>query len=167
MTSAFAVFTVKIGGVLTQCYAYVLNNTAKFRYDLLLGHAWLKRFNATPNWQDDTYEFVHPKTQVTFRLEPINAGTKQGVPRVLTRIASWLQSKHHSPCIVEPLHYAQNEAVSDTNAGGKETMEETFNERIKHIVKEAIPAVFKDKVGFPPLCKWVHDIDVGDVQPLR
>lgn len=40
MTSAFAVFTVKIGGVLTQCYAYVLNNTAKFRYDLLLGRAW-------------------------------------------------------------------------------------------------------------------------------
>lgn len=63
-TSAFAVSTVQIGGILTQCYAYVLNNTAKFRYDLLLGRAWLKKFDATPNWRDDTYEFVHPKIRL-------------------------------------------------------------------------------------------------------
>ena len=65
-TSAFAVFMVKIGGIFTQCYAYVLKNTAKFCYDLLLRHAWLKKFNATPHWRDDTYEFEHPKIHVSF-----------------------------------------------------------------------------------------------------
>ena len=167
-TSAFVVFTVKIGGIFTQCYAYVLKNTAKFRYDLLLRHAWLKKFNATPHWRDDTYEFEHPKIHVSFRIEPINAGTKQMVPRTLMRMASWLQPKHQSLCIVEPLHYAQNEVALDANAdGGEAARDERFNEWIKCINKENIPGILRDKVGFPPLWKWVHDIDVGDVKPLR
>jgi hypothetical protein len=31
-TSAFASFTLKIGGILTQCYAYVLDDTTQFCY---------------------------------------------------------------------------------------------------------------------------------------
>ena len=69
-------------------------------------------------------------------------------------MASRLRPKHHCLRVVDPLHYAQNEVVSN-DAGGKDT-EGTFNEHIKRIVKEAIPVVFKDKVSFPPLRKWVH-----------
>jgi hypothetical protein len=35
-TSAFAVSTVQIGGILTQCYAYVLKNTAKLHCEVPL-----------------------------------------------------------------------------------------------------------------------------------
>jgi hypothetical protein len=34
-------------------------------------------------------------------------------------------------------------------------------------VKEALPTTFKEKVGFPPLWKWVHDIDIGDAKLLQ
>lgn len=91
---------------------------------------------------------------VSFRIELVNTGTKLVVPRAWTRMASRLRPKHHCLRVVDPLHYAQNEVVSN-DAGGKDT-EGTFNEHIKRIVKEAIPVVFKDKVSFPPLRKWVH-----------
>ena len=42
-----------------------------------------------------------------------------------------------------------------------------FGQRLKRIVKTALPKAFRDKVGYPPLRKWVHDIDVGDVKPLQ
>jgi hypothetical protein len=38
---------------------------------------------------------------------------------------------------------------------------------LKKIIKEAVLSTFKDKVSFPPLRKWVHDIDIGDAKPLR
>ena len=69
-TSVFAVFMVKIGGIFTQCYTYVLKNTAEFPYNLLLGCAWLKMFNATPHWWDDTYEFEHPKCYSHYNHTP-------------------------------------------------------------------------------------------------
>ena len=90
------------------------------------------------------------------------------VPHALMRIASWLWPKHQSLCIVEPLHYAQNEVALDANTDSREAArDKRFNERIKCIIKENIPGIFRDKVGFPPLWKWVHDIDVGDAKPLR
>jgi hypothetical protein len=49
-TSVFASFTLKVGGMTTECYAYILEDTSQFCYDLLLGRAWLKRHDATPRW---------------------------------------------------------------------------------------------------------------------
>ena len=42
-----------------------------------------------------------------------------------------------------------------------------FGQHLKRIVKMALPKVFRDKVGYPPHRKWVHNIDVGDAKPLQ
>jgi hypothetical protein len=133
-TSAFAMFTLNIGRILTQCYAYVLDNTMQFQYDLLLGCAWLKKYNMLPNWRNNTYKFEHPETKVHFCIEPIGTKSRGIVPRVLTKIASQFQPKH-DPCQVELLHHAQEEVPcsdeSTCTTIGSKAVKEMFNERIK------------------------------------
>lgn len=76
---------------------------------------------------------------------------------------------------MEPLLHAQEGVPQDDNSTGATSgseaalvaVKEAFSERVKRLVKEAIPAVFKDKIGYPPLRKWMQEIDVGDVKPLR
>ena len=175
-TSAFASFTLKIGGMCTKCYAYVLESNSQFRYDLLLGRSWLKRHNACPRWDEDAYELQHPEAQGHFYLKPIAA--KQGqssMSKLFTKMAWRLRPKHSGRRHIELLHCMQEEAAQDDDStrslnGSTETLtttKETFSQRIKRLVKKALPAVFRDKVGFPPLRKWVHEIDVGDAKPLR
>ena len=175
-TSAFASFTLKIGGMLTQCYAYVLEDATQFRYDLLLGRAWLKRHNATPKWDDDAYEFLHPEEKMHFVIKPIFTKERPHVPKLLTKLAWRLQPKHQSPRRYEFLHHVQgmkeerDDALTKSNDGSNATLEvvkKTFGERVKKVVKETLPGAFKDKVGFPPLRKWVHDIEVGDAKLVR
>ncbi len=159
-TSAFASFTLKIGGMLTQCYAYVLEDATQFRYDLLLGRAWLKRHNTTPKWDDDAYEFLHPEEKTHFVIKPIFTKERPHVPKLLTKLAWRLRPKHQSPHRYEFLHHVQEmkEEWDDTstklNDGSNATLEvvkKTFGERVKKVVKETLPGAFKDKVGFPPL----------------
>ena len=53
--SAFASFTLKIGGMHTKCYAYILESNRQFHDNLLLGWSWLKQHNACPRWNEDTH----------------------------------------------------------------------------------------------------------------
>jgi hypothetical protein len=39
ITSAFASFSLKVGGIVTK-NAYILKNDSQFHYDLLLGQLW-------------------------------------------------------------------------------------------------------------------------------
>ena len=61
----------------------------------------------------------------------------------------------------------------DTERGSVETvpltsmMKKSYGEHLKEVVKKRVPAVFKDKVGFPPMRKWTHRIDMGDAQPMK
>jgi hypothetical protein len=163
---------LKVGRMTTECYAYILEDASQFRYDLLLGRAWLKRHDATPRWEDDAYALTHPEKKVQFHIKPISIKEKVNIPKALTKLAWRLHPKHLGPPRFDPFHWAQE--VSDvqdnksicTNSDNS-TNPETFGERLKKIMKEALPTMFKEKVGFPPLRKWVHDIDVGDAKPLR
>ncbi len=62
---------------------------------------------------------------------------------------------------------------TDTKRGSVETfplagmMKKSYGKCLKEVVKKMVPVVFKDKVGFPPMCKWTHCIDVGDAQPIK
>jgi hypothetical protein len=58
-------------------------------------------------------------------------------------------------------------AATNSSVTTEEDTTKTFGECLKKIIKEAILSVFKVKVGFPPLWKWVHEIDTGDAKPLR
>ena len=61
-----------------------------------------------------------------------------------------------------------NKESTKANDGSREALgvKEMFGQCLKRIVKTALPKAFRDKVGYPPLRKWVHDIDVGDAKPL-
>lgn len=84
VTTAFAVFTLKIGGMRTKCYAYMLDDERQFCYDLLLGCSWLRRHNATPCWDDDAYELTHPEDKTKFYVKPILAKERTGITKLLT-----------------------------------------------------------------------------------
>ena len=97
------------------------------------------------------------------------------IPNMVKKLAWCLRPKHVVPSQVGSL-CCTHEAIIDSdkdsmkaNDGSREALgvKETFGQRLKRIVKTALPKAFRDKVGYPPLCKWVHDIDVGDVKPLR
>ena len=161
---------LKIGGMRTKCYAYMLEDTRQFRYDLLLGCSWLKHHNATPCWDDDTYELTHPEEKTKFTVRPVPAKERSGLTKMLTKIAWRIQPKHAGPPCIQPLHCAQEDrSVRDGIPITKteQPKPETFGERLKKIVKEAVPSIFKAKVGYPPLRKWVHEIDMGDAKPIR
>ena len=174
-TTAFASFSLKVRGLVSQCYAYVLEDTSQFRYDLLLGRAWLKRHEATPKWDNDAYELKHPEGGTPLLLEPVFTKEKKGVPKLLLKLAWRLRPRHQRPRRPELLYTHQAETVGNDKSvwidGDSNTSlnnnQEPFGEHVKRIVKDALPDAFKDKVGFPPLRKWVHDIDIGDAKPLR
>jgi hypothetical protein len=160
----------------TRCYAYTLEDNSQFRYDLLLGRSWLKRHNATPRWDEDAYELTHPEEKTKFIIKLISADERTGISKILTKLAWRLHPKHLSPPRIQPVHCVHDEEILQDDASTaatngsvttKEDTTKTFGERLKKIVKEAILSVFKDKVSFPPLRKWVHEIDTGDVKPLR
>ena len=144
----------------TRCYAYTLEDTRQFRYDLLLGRSWLKRHNATPRWDEDAYEMTHPEEKIKFTVRPI---PRTGISKVINKLAWRLYPNHIGPPRIQPVHCAEDEGALVE----KTLTTETFGERLKKIAKETVPSVFKDKVGFPPLRKWVHEIDTGDAKPIR
>lgn len=43
----------------------------------------------------------------------------------------------------------------------------TLGEKLKAFCKKKFPRLFREKVGFPPKRKWVHEIDTGDAKPIR
>ena len=177
-TSAFARFTLKIGGLLTQCLAYVLNDSSNFRYDLLLGRSWLKKHDAFPHWKDDSYELLEPATQVRMRVKPLPTKTSGSPTNALASLA-WRLRIRPCPARINSLYCAEEDTrdgeSSRTTAGSvvspdhesPQPANQTFGERLKAIVKKAVPSVFRDKVGFPPPRRWMHDIDVGDAKPLK
>ena len=175
LTNAFTAFTLRIGGLYTPCYAYVLEGASQFRYDLLLGHAWLKKFGATLRWDDDAYELTHPTEKVHFVIKPVKAEEGTSVPKMMKKLACRLRPKHAVPSRVGPLCCTHEAIIASdrestlANDGSHKALElkESFGQRLKRIVKETIPKVFRDKVGCPPLRKWVHKIDVGNEKPLR
>ena len=73
VTTAFTVSTLKIGGMCTKCYTYMLEDSRWFHYHLLLGCSWLKHYNVTPCWDDDAYELTHPEDKTKFYVKPIPA----------------------------------------------------------------------------------------------
>ena len=176
VTNAFASFSLQVGKMVTQCYAYVLQDSSQFRYDLLLGRAWLKRHDATPRWDDDAYEITHPEEKTKFFIKPLSAQERKGLPGIMAKLAGRLRPKHFGPKRIEPLHCAHEKHSSrddesirtnSDNSTGTGSRKEQFGERLKKIVQEAVPSIFKEKVGFPPLRKWVHEIDVDNAKPLR
>jgi hypothetical protein len=183
-TSAFAAFTLKVGNMIVRCYAYILNASTQFRYDLLLGRAWLKKYEATPCWEDDAYELTHLETKVHSYLRPISVQERGILSQALTKITQPFRPAHAHLPRVDTVFHAQSTSPSNDEenmlsrddestraaTGSSDTLatpEDTFRERLKRMVKETLPSVFRDKVGYPPLRKWVHDIDVGDAKPLR
>ena len=174
-TSAFASFSLKVGGILTKCYAYVLEDDTQFRYNLLLGRAWLKKHNAKPKWDEDAYELQHLEKKVPLFLKPFPTKRPPAMSKLLHKVAWRLHPKHIESHWIEPLLCTHETKARDDDSirtinGSIETLPsvwETFSECLKRTVKKAFPSVLRDKVGFPPLQKWVHDIDVGDAKPIR
>ena len=174
-TSAFMSFSLKVGGILTKCYAYVLEDNTQFWCDLLLGRAWLKKHNAKPKWDEDAYELQHPEKKIPLFLKPLSTKKSPAMSKLLHKVAWCLHPKHIGSHGIEPLLCTHETKVWDDDSvqtinGSIKTLpsvRETFSERLKCTVKKAFPSVFRDKVGFPPLQKWVHDIDVGDTKPIR
>ena len=174
-TSAFASFSLKVGGILTKCYAYVLEDDTQFRYNLLLGRAWLKKHNAKPKWDEDAYELQHLEKKVPLFLKPFPTKRPPAMSKLLHKVAWRLHPKHIESHWIEPLLCTHETKARDDDSirtinGSIETLPsvwETFSECLKCTVKKAFPSVLRDKVGFPPLQKWVHDIDVGDAKPIR
>jgi hypothetical protein len=140
VTMVFALFTLKIGGLFTKCYAYVLGDNAQFRYDLLLGRAWLKRHSVIPRWDDDAYELTHPEERTQFFIKPMSPAEWQGIPKLLAKLSWRLWPKHLGPrCIEAFLHATQTTTINKTD--------EKFGNRVKKIVKESSLEAFKEKVG--------------------
>ena len=147
----------------------MLDDERQFRYDLLLGCSWLRRHNATPRWDDDAHELTHPEDKTKFYVKPIPAKEQTGITKLLTKLAWRLHPKQIGPPRIQPLHCAQNEGTvcDGIPIVAAECAEDTtFGERLKKIVKGTVPSIFKDKVGFTPLQKWVHEIDTGNVKPI-
>jgi hypothetical protein len=69
ITLAFAKFMLCIGNVKEITMAYVLEEDSGFRYDLLLGRNWMKKFNVLPNWADNSFELTSPKTHQSVRIK--------------------------------------------------------------------------------------------------
>jgi hypothetical protein len=185
MTSAFARFILKIGGLQTSCLAYVLNNDAHFRYDLLLGCAWLKKFEAAPQWKDDSYVLTDLVSHACCKIKPLVTKKRDGSPKGLINLVKGLLPKHPAPIppvVVDPLHLVQGGGMSEDNltkTDDKSTLaqppltkespnniQSSFGECVKDIIKHAIPLVFRDKVGYPLPRKWEHTIDIGGCHEL-
>jgi hypothetical protein len=152
----------------TECYAYILEDTSQFRYDLLLGRAWLKRHDAMPRWEDDVYVLTHPEKKVQFHIKPISIKEKVNIPKALTKLAWRLRPKRLGPPRFDPFHWAQEVSnVQDdesirTNSDNS-TNPEMFGERLKKIVKEALPTTFKEK----PLRKYGRPLTPPEHEAIR
>ena len=79
-----------------------------------------------------------------------------------------VSSQVGSLCCMHEDVVALDKESTQANDGSREVLgiKETFGQRLKGIIKKAIPKAFQDKVGYLPLRKWVHEIDVGNKKPL-
>ncbi|KIK55421.1 hypothetical protein GYMLUDRAFT_62549 [Collybiopsis luxurians FD-317 M1] len=71
VTQAFACFTLKIGPIEETIVAYVLDQSMGFHYDLLLGYTFLARHGIVFNWDNNTLDFVSPKTRASVTIQAI------------------------------------------------------------------------------------------------
>lgn len=82
------------------------------------------------------------------------------------KLAWHLRPKQIGPLTFN-LHCTETACDGILIVASKQTREVSFGEKLKKIVKDAVPSIFKDKVGFLPLWKWVHEIDTRDAKPIR
>ena len=138
VTNAFAAFTLRIGGLRAPCYAYVLEDASQFCYDLLLGCAWLKKFGATPRWDDDAYELTHPTEKVRLIIKPVKTEEGTSIPNMVKKLAWRLRPKHAVPsrigsfcCVHEAIIDSDKESTKANN-GSQEALgvKETFGQRL-------------------------------------
>ena len=112
------------------------------------------------------------------RVKPLPTKTSGSPTNALASLA-WRLRIRPRPARINSLYCAEENVrdgeSSRTTAGSvvspdhesPQPANQTFGERLKAMVKKAVPSVFRDKVGFPPPRRWMHDIDVGDAKPLK
>ncbi|KAH9174276.1 hypothetical protein EDB89DRAFT_2067940 [Lactarius sanguifluus] len=151
-TTAFASFSLRIRGLISKCYAYILDDASQFHYDLLLGCTWLKRHDTVPRWDNNAYELTHPEERTRFFIKPLLSQERQKASSLLTKIAWHLRLPHQGPRPPALLHHTSDNVVAWdndstlTNDGSIETAREKFGECVKRIIKEAVPGAFRDKL---------------------
>ncbi|TFY51092.1 hypothetical protein EVJ58_g10744 [Rhodofomes roseus] len=137
-TSAFARFQLLIGSMKYPMYAYVLDDN-QLKYGLIVGRNFLKRHNAQPNWQKNSWRLTDPRSGLRVELEP-------STPAPLT----------DRPVPVTHTSVALNIVIDEE----KVELKKNLGERLKSMMKTNFGKIFRTKVGYPPSRpRWTHHID--------
>ncbi|KAK7434690.1 hypothetical protein VKT23_020054 [Stygiomarasmius scandens] len=183
ITREFAKFHIEVGCVKEIMLAYVLESDSGFRYDLLTGRHFAKVHNITFNWDDNSFDITSPKSHLTVRVRALRYPAQFYTyipPWETDDIASPFSDSDSMPSL-EPLSESDNDSAianenmlntaastsaQHTTSADKKSKWSSFGQALKEKAKKLFPKLFRDKVGYPPLRRWVHDIDTGDAQPV-
>jgi hypothetical protein len=111
-TEAFAHFSLKIGGSLTTCLAYMLSDSSHFHYNLLLGQSCLKKHNVAPHWKDDLHELITPemKAHMLVKLLPTKMSR---LPAKAFLLLAWHLGRCTHPPQIHLLYCAKEKEVDE------------------------------------------------------
>ncbi|KAH9040829.1 cytochrome P450 [Lactarius hengduanensis] len=76
-----------------KCLTSVLDDASHFRYDLLLGRGWLKKYKALPNWKDDSYVLTDPPSLARLLIVLVQRSVPPG-PRGLPVIGNVFEERN-------------------------------------------------------------------------
>lgn len=152
---AFTKFMVRTGPIKEVTLAYILEEGSGFQYDLLLGRNWMRRYNAKPNWLDNTVDLTCPKTHCSFTMHA-NPSSSFNFNLEAFPLAADATSNDAPP--PEDDNYADLPELTKIDSNDEETDYDADSEDsdTETLVDQTIP----DR-------KWSLNIESGDNPPVK
>lgn len=129
--------------------AYVLET----KFDLILGHDWLKQVEPVPEWDADTWRIDKDNQQYLLRPQK-----ERAIPELAYLISHRQLQRYSRAKKVDDMYLAYL----------KPTASDKSDEASIKALLEEFQDVFQDKLpGLPPQREVTHIIDTGDAEPIN